>query len=371
MTSLARHLQANDHNVTVMRNSPAQTTSTETPAHTGTQTDFINVRSATGGLPGLKDYRTCLKSLLRVRRFHVVVFSCGPFYAIRLGPWIRRKYAQEYIIEQRDLWLFRQLLQPKPVYYRVLRRLAHFGRLPAEHHALTRALGMVVVCPPDQQVMRRRYPRSANKIHCILNGYDELGLGADVSSRSESPYLAYFGKFSYYGLKHVRQVLEGLGDVIQSGQEIRLLHIGEPEGAVEQIAAEVGLPPGTVLNTGYVDYAVGMALVAGSIAGIVSGSYMNAYGTKVFDYIGANVPIIASVEPNSGLARFIEKANGGWLCHSREDVKTAVLKALRQDTTELGLSNRQQYSRRAANQQYERLIVRLVQRGPSPSNHET
>ena len=360
MTSLSEYLQTHGHQVTVVRDSPNCWNGQVVQAHINPSIEVLDVYYESGRLDAIRAYKHHLECLLSERTFDVAVFSCGPYYVMLLGPAFRRKYGQEYVIDQRDLWLFERKKYKLPILKRLKKLIAELLLLPVEGRAFSKSLGMVTVSRMDHEVLRRRYPLNRNRLYCIPNGYEHSHQVLTDRDVPDTPYVVYFGKFSYYGTAVVESVLSAIHRVNQQGYPLKLLHIGAPEDELNDAARNMSLPSGIVVSTGYLQYDVGMTYLSKAVAGILSSNFGNAPGTKVFDYISADKPIIACVSKSSAVAEVLAEAKHAYICQTSDQVANALLQILQHGISSLGMTNRERFSRSAANERYEKLLVQLV-----------
>jgi hypothetical protein len=216
------------------------------------------------------------------------------------------------------------------------RRLGPLWDRPIERLIVSRA-GAVIVCTDTAaDLLARRYPHLAGKIHLIWNGYDpECRLAPRPIPAREYQVILHAG--SLYGDRHPTQILTGLHRLVQRGAvdpgRIRLRLVGDffpQERWVTDSALDALLRLGCVELTGERPAAEARREVAEADYLLLLDLHGNGVGLqvpgKLFEYIQVGRPILAVTGRNSPTERVLAKSGVPHLC-LRPDASTEEVEA--------------------------------------------
>ena len=80
-------------------------------------------------------------------------------------------------------------------------------------------------------------------------------------------------------------------------------------------------------------------------------------GTKIFDYIYLNRPVISASPREIYLSQFMQRFENGFVCNSADEIYTAICKIISEDKAALDKNmHPETYSRRIQNQRFEALF---------------
>ena len=108
-----------------------------------------------------------------------------------------------------------------------------------------------------------------------------------------------------------------------------------------------------------------MEILAGCNACALEYVYPEGPGTKIFDYIYLNKPVIGITKPGISLERLLSKFDHAYICHSKEDVKKAISNLTENNINTLIDGNQahkiiESYSRSCQNAVFETVLKGLV-----------
>ena len=198
-----------------------------------------------------------------------------------------------------------------------------------------------------------------DKAYCIYNGYSETRkLPQNVYEKSpDTVDICFLGKLAYYSPASAGLVLGAVSSLRKKGYPFRIVHIGEKE-ELGALLAKAELPAEALLEVGPLPY--GKALSAAENADIFCAviNYPEGLGTKVFDYIYLNRPLVAVAPPGSEFEELISAAENGFVCQTSGQVEAAlekiVLEKIKTLTDNTAFS--EGFSRTAQNRAYHKLI---------------
>ncbi len=312
-----------------------------------------------------EEFRRQLEAYLQTQAFDLMLVSCGPFYTLRHIKKISRKYSLPYVIDYRDLGGLDTRSSASSALLRIKSRAVSYWQTNREKQCAKSAAHLVVVCPGDQEKTQSAFPIPPSAVTTIYNGYDDSVLPPPNTWKKRdtgsSVRIGYFGKFMVYSPQRGGWLLEALDALRREGTDIALHHIGAPNPLIEEYIRKQNLDPAVYIGYGDMDYPKGMEALSQS--DILASEYVHptGLGTKVFDYIYLNRPVISISPPEIYYSRFLAQFENCFICNSKEEIKQAVSRILndRLLTLSPGLQP-ENYSRNRQNQRYEKLLTSLL-----------
>lgn len=365
MTSLTKYLVEQGHDITVIRNDPVSWGKDSLKSSVPSGIELINVYPCEDDKLMVAKYKKVLDEQITIKnnKFDFAIFSCGPFYGIWLGPYIKKKYDLHYIIEQRDLWLFHYSKNMAKI-TSIKHTIFSIRYYIYESQSIRYSDACLTVSPRNHRTLMSRHPLYKKKIGCIFNGYENITISKKKDwIEYDYPYIAHFGKLAYYNRNDALMILSTVKQLITQGYYIKLVHIGGIEKEVNIIADEIGLSQNALVQTDYVSYEQGMYLVMNAtICSIANMDVKTGFGTKIFDYIGVNKPIVAYVSPNSEMGEVLSVFENAFVCQNDREMVNAIKYIMENKITKLGQGNRTQYARCLQNQKYEELMKKCIKK---------
>jgi len=98
---------------------------------------------------------------------------------------------------------------------------------------------------------------------------------------------------------------------------IKLHHIGEKE-------KEIVDSSNNYFSLGFFNYEDAIEKIDNYIAGVIIYDHPTGYGTKVFDYISRNIPIILVTKKGEALSKFVNSFKNGFVCKNEREVENAL-----------------------------------------------
>jgi hypothetical protein len=309
----------------------------------------------------MEAYKKAVEEVIKNRHIDISIYSCNPYYTAPVAADMKEKHGMKYIIEFRDIWIKDEFITRN-----WLKRLKKIiSRLPFrsyEKRVIQWADAVVTVAPKECEILHNDYPESKSKISVIFNGYDDERLSGDAMFRNEYPkeYIGVFGKFGYYDYEYVVEMLTAIKQLWFDGYKIRILHIGDLDKKTAMALKITKFPQEAYINTGFLDYSQGMALLKGAIACCLIVHYKRALGTKIFDYIYTDKPVVFFAHQDSAIASILSKCKNAFRCESADDASEAIRKIIDENLETLGCSEREVYSRRIQNDRYYKIINEIA-----------
>lgn len=374
MVSLSSQLVASGHAVSVLclsyrgllRENTVEELTAKVPE--GVKTIRFDIDYST--LPLIADYvngkrfARVLPDLVNPADYDVLLNTCGPYYPLEAAPIIAR-WGLPYILDFRDLGAINYrptiVSGSKDSYGLKVVLKSLYGKLikRRERRAVRLANHVICISAIDLGAMRAAYGLEEARSSVVTNGFDEDRLGA-ICPHSEKPYnftAGVFGKFMYYDKDKATAILEALCGVRADGIDAGLVHIGKKYGWIDDVIESKGIDPACYTNLGLMEYEVGMAYLGTADFFVVEDTSPDDVGTKIYDYIFWNKPVIAVVPPSGPLAKFVSSFRNGFVCTTSAEVRVAVerIVTLGLDCLDPDL-DRDRYSRRHQNELIESIL---------------
>lgn len=340
MVSLSSQLVSDGHAVTVLclsrkgllrENTPEELTAS---VPDGVRTIRFDLNYSTAPLVADylngKRFARVLSDLVDPADYDVVLNTCGPYYPLEAAPTIAC-WRIPYVLDFRDLGA----INYRPAI------VSGVGAGGAAKAALKRLYGVLI------KRRERRAVRLADRVICIsgidletmdvayglgskasvaTNGFDEARLGS-IRPSGEKPFgltAAVFGKFMYYDKDKAAAILEALCEMRAGGVDAGLVHIGKKYDWIDGVMESKGINPACYANLGLMEYQAGMACLGGADFFVVEDTSPDDVGTKIYDYIFWNKPVVAVVPPEGPLAKLLSGFANGFVCTTSDEVRAAV-----------------------------------------------
>ena len=158
-------------------------------------------------------------------------------------------------------------------------------------------------------------------------------------------------------------MLLGIDKKRKSGINIKLQHIGRNFDYIDEAIQKYNIDPGAFEKMGLKEYSEGMSILGAADFFVVEDTSPDDVGTKIYDYIYWNKPIIAAVPPNIPLAKLISQFEHGYLCETSDDIERAIDDIIRNQYSVLDPSiDIAKYSRTYQNEKMEQLMIQIISR---------
>lgn len=259
----------------------------------------------------------------RGKKFDAALISIGPYYTLPLVKALK-KHGITTIIDYRDLWTRTYRSNENESSLKLWVKSFFY-----EKPALKAADGVIVCVEGQKPVLESQYPLLRKKpVLCVMNGYDDAALAEVSSAPKESSEdeiaIGVFGKLEVYvGEQNMPWLAEMLGALSsKSGKAVRLIHLGRPEEKTRQLLEENGV---IYDSRGFIKYIDGMKVLSEEAdIFLAANDVMIGYGTKLFDYIYLNRPVLMCCPEGSDLDRMVGSFDNGYSFHSAEGLEKAL-----------------------------------------------
>lgn len=375
MNSLSLYLNSNtNHNIYVICNNPRyyeDTSDEKVPC--GIKTFYVDIddKQRKSFFSNCNKYKVKLQELYNQIEIDLVIISVGPFYTLPLTKYIKSISKCKIVLDYRDLWIKEDVYAGIYGLRKILLMVKNLAKtILFEKGAIERADKFVTVSMHSTAYMKKKYKKSENFFVTIYNGYDDSLLSnivnsndnyksVELSSQDELK-MCVFGKFGVYSPEMIPVLIDALKQVYPEKCK-KILHIGKEECEVTRIFHECKNENFCYESTGYKEYQEGIKLLEkNDISLIIQRESNVGRGTKVFDYIFVNNPIICILYPgdsDSEIRLFLGQFENAFVCNTKDEIICAINKIVSENIRTLSSeSNIISFGRRIQNETYSRLI---------------
>lgn len=270
-------------------------------------------------------YKKAAEEIIKKEHIDAVFITGGPFYYFNLGSYLKKKYNVPYILDFRDPW-YRTDINNFNFNGKISNKINSF----LEYKAVSKADLIVNVTESLTEEYKNRYSKIApEKFTTIYNGYDDT-INLDLTCKNPEDFketlnLGIFGKFAYYNISHLDILFKTIKKLQPNlNKNIMIYYLGTEQEILAK-AKEYSVRE-NIKYMGYVSYEEGMKLLAQMDGLIVNNRSKLELGTKIFDYIYLNKPIIAFSQAQSDMSKLARKFTNGFSVTNEKELEEALVK---------------------------------------------
>lgn len=259
---------------------------------------FVDVPASRVLIKVLFPLLTALFALRCRSRLTAAYMSGSPFYPFPLTFVFARLLRLPSVIDFRDSWSFNHGFdgrRPDGVWGRLRERV--FGMV--ERFSIKYASRVLFATPILEEEYANLFPEYRHKYVTILNGFDPddvAGIGANRVSPRTTLVLA--GQFSRY----VPHAVDGLMACLRHNGQLHFLYLGEEHELFANKAQQYDVA-GQVTTLPRVSYREALEFISGSDVALLATGLVNGVGTKIYDYLALDKPVLCLVPQGSNIAR--------------------------------------------------------------------
>lgn len=264
----------------------------------------------------------------------VLLFSAAPYFYLEIGLKLKNEIGVNYIIDFRDTPFNSLRLYEKYNAFSLKRAImkAQLHFVDPNKQPILNADGILTITESEKRILLKHYKKlKVENIQVIHNGYNEkffpskpLSTGSYLREKIEVLEVGVFGKLAYYDITAGSALLSALNSINET-QPVKLNLIGEVEEYFTENKHSCNFP---IEQTGFIDYKGGLEVIKKCHVCVLNHRSANSHGTKVFDYIGLNKPIIAFSFPKGEIAKLISKFDQAFLVQNTEECLSAFRKLM-------------------------------------------
>ncbi len=325
MTTLADYLAAQGEKVTVVRNSKYSILKGTSLYKSLLCIQEVPIKEDNNFWETCKRYKDGIIKICKEKKVNIIIYTCGPYYAMKIAPEIIKLTYIPYIIDIRDFWLKDE---EEFWWIRIIQRCLYPLKMYYQIRAFKYAEKIVVV----SEKMKERYIKLykfKNKFHVIFNGYDDQKIGGNELEDHIIKKLETFdgikigvsGVMCQYSRSYTVMLLKALDNIYKKGCKIKLFHIGSKEREMETLFLKYNLDKNIYEELGYLENNQCVQVLSYMNINAIICSHSVGFGTKVFDYIYVKKPILYVGKTDTELAEFVNHN----VCSNTEDIVKAIL----------------------------------------------
>ena len=237
--------------------------------------------------------------LLREERFDAVISSYPRASTHLVGAGIAARSGLPWLADYRDPWPTHQFLRYKT-------RLHERANFALEGWALGHAAWATAVNEPIADDLRRRYPRLAERVTVIPNGFDRAERPQPISL-DEGFWFVHTGRLYSRG----RQATDFLDALATLPAHVKVLFLGVEGPRIRAYAESIGIAD-RVRTEPFVPHttALGYQRAADALL-LITGTARESLSSKIFEYLQCGRPIFAVTPPGTAAAALLDETGGG------------------------------------------------------------
>ena len=306
--------------------------------------------------------RRALIDELNKESYDVIFVSAGPFYTFNAIAEAKKRKIP-YIVDYRDLHISSPDKRKRTGLINKIKFAISFpARFLQEYICLKNSSKITVVSPEMKENICNYFKISKEKVHVIYNGYDDYALkGISKEAPLKDEFcIGYFGKLMYYNKQFTALMFNAIEKLNGLGYNIKLLHVGPTNKEINSYFRTNNMNAMKWYKcVGQKEYAEGIEILSSCNAFYLEYEMPEGPGTKVFDYIYLNKPIIGVLRPNISLEKLLKEFDNAFVCYNETQVENAILKIINEKINTLTNGKKDsiiKYSRSIQNNKLEKLL---------------
>lgn len=283
-----------------------------------------------------------------------VIFATDPPSDYLVAAALSSRFGIPLVLDFRDSWTLRR--------YGVLSR--GFLRRKIEKTLESRVLKTASAVVFVNSLMRERYvnayPHYASKFHVITNGFDEDDFPENTArAKSDSFIFLHAGRLSDFQNPFI--LFQSLHELEKEGkitpENFKTVFIGDFSMTWLTLIANFHLEDMVSIYPYKSHKEIVKDMIAADALLLIGGSDPEITTGKLYEYLGANRPVLAIAPPEGEAARLVHEAHAGIVAppHDKEKIKESLVRILNLKKESPEWSNRRghvmQYSRKILTKQ--------------------
>lgn len=282
-----------------------------------------------------REFATMLMGKYPKGRFDVILCSTYYYFPLLAAEKLSQAWGIPYVIDLRDIveqWgkanYFTTRLPRLGGLEKIAARWYEQRNLKIRNRVMDGAKAVVTISPWHQEHLQSL---TRTHVYLIYNGYDEQELHWE-EKQAKVFSIAFIGRFMSLELRQPHLLLEALGEMIQTGEadtkewRLDLYAEAEKEEEVRKLAQQYGAESVIRWHTFVPRKELGRIMAESSVL-IALGcppedGQHGILGTKVFEAIGVEKPLLLVPSDEDSLAELIRETGIGCAARDIEEVKT-------------------------------------------------
>ena len=156
-------------------------------------------------------------------------------------------------------------------------------------------------------------------------------------------------------------ILRAVDRLRKEGHDVQIVHVGVGQDDVRQTIADMGIDPACYDGRGILDYKDGVAVMSGCNMFAMDYVHPTGLGTKIFDYIHLNKPVLVVAPEDIYFAEFISQFENCFRVEDEEEIFNAFKKVITEQIKTLDDKvDADAFSRRHQNKRFEALVKKYL-----------
>lgn len=281
----------------------------------------------------VKQYWKVVPNVIVEKKIDMVIVSAGPFNYLKIVSMIKKKFPNiKCIIDFRDILDGSQCKNGKT---NLGEKLGYNLDIIVEKNAVEYADLCITVSEQMCKYYKKRYPKNKDKFIFIQNGYDDITVSKDVQEQIEkfefidnkcvkTIRIGIFGKYGFYDDKYFNMLAQTVRKLKKEGVSINIVQFGVFENKMRDIFLKFGIEE-CYIYVASKGYEEDICKLQNCDATIATNYLKEALGTKIFDYIWINRPII-TINPfiDGEQAQLTKKFQNGYVCNTEVELEKVI-----------------------------------------------
>lgn len=310
-------------------------------------------------------------------RFDVILCSTYYYFPLRTAEQLGKAWGIPYVVDLRDIV---EQWGTKPYFTTQLPHLLGLENLFARwyerknlklrNRVMEGAKAVTTVSPWHQQHLQSL---TNTPVHLIYNGFDEKEMGFE-ERQTTTFSIAFLGRIMSLNLRQPQMLLEAVGEMIKEGEiaegewQLDFYAEADKEAEVRELARMYGAVSCLKWH-GFVGRNELNSIMAESSVLLALGcppedGQHGILGTKVFEAIGVEKPLLLVPSDEDSLAALIRETGIGIAARDKEEVK-AFLRQKYQEWKTKGytrqcIASRERFSRKSESHQMEEILINTI-----------
>ncbi|WP_373131449.1 glycosyltransferase [Clostridium sp. M62/1] len=367
MTTLADYLISKEVDVTVIRKSTEGIQETDRiPYQYLKKAEEIKVKDTGTFIQGCRNYKREILEYCNSHHVDIIVYTCAPYYAMKIAPEIKNKNNIPYVIDIRDFWLKNDEESKVTV---IKQNIIYPLKWYLQNRAFKQASNIIVVSENMKKKYEKYFYQHKAKLRIIYNGYDdqrvckqnynlEQSFLSDMNDDSIIK-IGFSGVFCQYSKKFAEYLLQGINELNQKGYKIKLFHMGKFEKDVNEIILNKKYNPEIYQHLGYIPNEICIDLLKKMDANAIINFRKRGLGTKIFDYLYCGKPVLYVGIQETELADFLKESGCKSLCADVEQIKNSIIQ-FKNETVLSNCIGVGRYKRSVQNREYYKILQEVL-----------
>lgn len=326
MTTLADYLLGEGELVTVMRSAGNSIFSDKIPYKHLEKVKELQVADPQRFYQSCNIFKKAILTHCRKNPVDLIIYTCAPYYAMKISYEIKKQNQIPYIVDIRDFWLKNN---EESLITCALQNIMYPLKYHFQKKCFKEAFWIIVVSKNMKERYRFLYRIYMNKFQIIYNGFDDQRVRQSIwpdqelrenIERFDGIRIGISGTLCQYSMTYTKLLLETVDYINKSYKKVKLFHMGKEDAKLIRIIENNHYDREIYQYLGYLPGELCLMILQKMDMNIIINIRNQGLGTKVFDYMEAGRPVIYVGKEHTELANFINDN----ICTTRERLEEAI-----------------------------------------------